>query len=386
MSIPAPGSSSDRILPFDGMRGAACLMVFFVHFYALFGIHFFGAARPWFYIASNAGSTGVDCFFVISGFLIYKISLERKTGYGSFIVRRVRRLYPTFLVVFFFYLILSARFPAISKLPDRAGQLALAIGTNILMLPGILPTTPIISVAWSLSYEWFFYLTLPLIVLFCNMKAWNWRSRIAFWTGVAIVQYLAATLFGESHLRLIMFTAGIILWEAVRHFPLRRPSHFEEWAAISTLVFALAVVGGSAVESRLSTDVLASVPNFYGLGLSVGWLLVAFYALRGNGILRSFFSVRALQAVGKISYSYYLIHGLGLHILKYLLPVQDGDSVAGMAALLTLSLAFTLSCGALLYFAVEKPLSLKKPARKPAARQLDVPNGALTEISAVANK
>ena len=29
------------------------------------------------------------------------------------------------------------------------------------MLPGLLPIKPIITVAWSLSYEWFFYLTLP---------------------------------------------------------------------------------------------------------------------------------------------------------------------------------------------------------------------------------
>lgn len=386
--MPPMENSGDRILPFDGMRGVACLMVFFVHFYALFGIHFVGPARSMFYVASNSGSTGVDCFFVISGFLIYKISLERKAGFGSFIARRIRRLYPTFLVVFLFYLVLSARFPAISKLPDGAGQLALAIGSNLLMLPGMLSSTPIISVAWSLSYEWFFYLTLPLIVLFCNMKAWNWRSRIAFWTGVAIAQYLAATLFGlgESHLRLIMFTAGIILWEAVEHFPIRGSSHVEEWAAIAMLVFVLAVIGGSAVETRLSKVVLASVPNFYGLGLSTGWLAVAFYALRGNGILRSFFSVRALRAVGKISYSYYLIHGLGLHMLKYLLPAQDRDSLPGMAALLTLSLAVTLSCGALLYFAVEKPLSLKKPVRKPAVRQSDAPSGALTEVSAVPNK
>src|ERR1041385_7793178 len=113
-----------RLTPMEGLRGLAVLLVFFVHFHALFGgyaenililrtaSHFLGVV----------GNAGVDLFFVLSGYLIYGALLRNRTSIVKFLWRRVERIYPTFLAVFVLYLGLSALFPDASKLHDYHGM------------------------------------------------------------------------------------------------------------------------------------------------------------------------------------------------------------------------------------------------------------------------
>ena len=92
---------NDRIVPMEGMRGFAALLVFFVHFNALFHTYLwpgFLVARLA-NIAGSFGHTGVDLFFLLSGFLIYGIVLKKHPSYGDFLWRRIRRLYPVFVLV-----------------------------------------------------------------------------------------------------------------------------------------------------------------------------------------------------------------------------------------------------------------------------------------------
>src|SRR5262245_58874228 len=72
----------------DGLRGVALL--------AVLGFHAFGDAVP-------GGYVGVDVFFVISGFLITGIIVDRleqgKFTFADFYWRRVRRLFPALAIV-----------------------------------------------------------------------------------------------------------------------------------------------------------------------------------------------------------------------------------------------------------------------------------------------
>src|ERR1700758_1699513 len=101
--------SPHRILPLEGMRGVAALMVFFVHFYALLGLY----ARPDSRLkaatnfAGFIGNAGVDIFFVISGFLMYGVVMKKPTPILTYLGRRVKRLYPVYLFVLLAYVILS---------------------------------------------------------------------------------------------------------------------------------------------------------------------------------------------------------------------------------------------------------------------------------------
>lgn len=89
--------SGARLAPMEGMRGFAALLVFFVHFNALFHGYFEpGPTLKLFEFVGAFGHTGVDVFFVLSGFLIYGIVFGGRQTYAQFLRHRVRRLYPCF--------------------------------------------------------------------------------------------------------------------------------------------------------------------------------------------------------------------------------------------------------------------------------------------------
>src|ERR1700682_2659244 len=106
-----PGESN-LLLSMEGMRGLAVLLVFFVHFHALFGSYV--DTQSWVYAASRflgvVGHTGVDLFFVLSGYLIYGVLMRKPVGYLKFMRRRVQRIFPAFMTVFLVYLGLSIVF------------------------------------------------------------------------------------------------------------------------------------------------------------------------------------------------------------------------------------------------------------------------------------
>jgi len=159
----------------------------------------------------HSGHVGVDLFFVLSGFLIYGSVISKPQNLWEYMRRRVERIYPAFLVVLTLYLVLSFLFPAESKLPAGSFDGFLYVLSNILLLPGITSIQPIIVVAWSLSYEFCFYLAAPTAIWLLGMRNWAPRYRILFLLAVsgAIVALSISTVF--PHTRMIGFLSGMIL-------------------------------------------------------------------------------------------------------------------------------------------------------------------------------
>src|SRR5712664_3884452 len=205
-----------RVIPMEGLRGIAVFLVFLVHFHALFGTHL--VRGTWLYQISEflgtIGNSGVDLFFVMSGSLIYGALIRRDVGYLTFTRRRVERIYPTFVAVLALYLVLSAFFPEQNKIHGSVLRAGLYILANLFLLPGIFNLKPIITVAWSLSYEFFFYLTMPVLVWAPGMRRWKPYQRLAAFALLWIVCGLVSFYFGlENRTRMISFIAGIVLYE-----------------------------------------------------------------------------------------------------------------------------------------------------------------------------
>src|SRR5690242_12292580 len=104
----------------------------------------------------------------LCGYLIYGHLIVRHRPFLSYFRRRVQRIYATFLVVFFVYIVLSLLLPARSKISSADSEAFYYVAENLLLLPGVLPIEPLITVAWSLSYEFAYYLATPLIILILN--------------------------------------------------------------------------------------------------------------------------------------------------------------------------------------------------------------------------
>lgn len=366
-----------RLTAMEGLRGFAVLLVFFVHAHALFGDY--AASQPilgWdSRFLGDIGNTGVDLFFVLSGYLIYGTLIRKKVAYLNFLRRRVERIYPTFLAVFCVYLILSAVFESESKVHGSFLSAGIYILENALLLPGIFLIKPVITVAWSLSYEFFFYLLIPIVVWLTGMRSWKSATRAVFFVMLWLAYVTYAFTVPRSQVRLLMFVGGILLYEALDSGWLEsKLTRLCEIFAIILFLLSLAFVylydarpEWFSVLPGLTAGrtILPGVPAFQGpykvIVLSFSCPILTVFSFQYDGILNRIFSWNPLRYLGNMSYSYYLIHGLALHgvavIISSILPLGRHDVLAYFLGLL-IGFVSTWIVSTLLFAFVEKPMSL----------------------------
>jgi peptidoglycan/LPS O-acetylase OafA/YrhL len=339
----------------EGLRGFAVLLVFLVHYEA--------RVEPW--IAEDApllalahsvhaiGNCGVDLFFLLSGYLIYGSLLARHQSFLKFFARRLQRIYPAFTAVFAVYVALSFLLPSESKIPgDNAALYLLA---NYLLLPGLFPIQPMIIVAWSLSYEMFYYLALPVLVALVKLRDRTVRWRVMFFLAITVALSAYIALNGGP-IRLIMFIAGIVLYEAINNTELSASST----AGLCALIAGLACALWSVMDDPAG-EVLKVVVLFAAFFV---FCLACFRTQRAW--LPAAFSWTPLRWLGNMSYSYYLMHGLALKgaflALSRILPPTGRESVLHWVLLLPM-LALTLIPSAALFLMIERPFSLSRASR-----------------------
>ncbi len=382
-----------RSLQMEGVRGFAVLLVFFVHYHALF--------QPWMREGSltfalsdflwSIGHTGVDLFFVLSGYLIYGLVIRKRSTYRSFIKRRVVRIYPAFLCVLLIYIALSVLFPAENKIPQGTWAAARYILQNFLLMPGILSVQPIITVSWSLSYEFFFYLLIPLLVTLLVMRRWPPLTRVLFFFALAVVYATHCFTSGDERIRLIMFVSGILLYEAMHSYNLgARVTPLTDYLVlvllISTFVVVYVLTGqGGRLSFLPNADKFREMYRTVVLFGSFGLLILA--SLSSTAILGRIFSWTPLRWLGNMSYSYYLIHGLTLKgvalVAHKLIPPADGSIMAFLVGLPP-AFAMTLLSATALFVLVEKRFSIPTVAKpKIESERIETERHATVDTAAV---
>ena len=165
-------ASTNRVLEIDVLRGVAVLLV----------LGFHGPALP---IVSKMGYSGVDLFFVLSGFLISNLLFQEYKDRATirlsrFFIRRAMKLYPSFYVL----IGLSVVYCLISHFPLNGRKL---LG-ELLFLQNYLGS--MWGHTWSLAVEEHFYILLPFmlaLMLRLHKKADNpfWAIPLLF-LGLAV--------------------------------------------------------------------------------------------------------------------------------------------------------------------------------------------------------
>jgi len=203
---------------FTPLRLALALMVVLGHFKAFVGVF----SPPW---PFNYAAAAVECFFVVSGFLVSH-SFDRDPDLKRFFIRRVMRIYPLYFVVILAQaLILGSLAPGgiFGNLKAMAIYLAFnAIFANFAdhdiggVMTGLVDPSLNASL-WTLKIEFAFYLVLPL--LWRATERWGMRFILPLFAASVIYQQtmlafgypiLAKQLPGQLH----FFLLGIL---AYRH-------------------------------------------------------------------------------------------------------------------------------------------------------------------------
>lgn len=332
----------------DGVRGIAILMVVVYHAF-LFSI------RPqsgWMARLASYGFSGVDLFFVLSGFLITGILLNAKNRPGyfrTFYRRRALRIWPLY------YLLLLFSFGIVPLLSHHlqfpVGDLALLESRNKLVYIFLLQNVwyhgasqpAMLSMTWSLAIEEQFYLLWPWLVLFCSRRNLAfisaavlllspWLRLWAGWRGVS-----GETIYFLTYYRLDGLSLGALLalWCGSDLFSVRAA----KWASLSALALgapaSLWLLGGHfATLWALRYSALALA--------SAGLVLFAIWWCRTNTILGWPLRAGWLRYLGKISYCLYLVHqpvylALGGRVAKSY--IGSGNA----AALVVMALGFIVS-------------------------------------------
>jgi peptidoglycan/LPS O-acetylase OafA/YrhL len=372
MAESASGNSSARIPELDGLRGVAILLVILCH-YVGGAVHEplgFWAHRL--LSVSSVGWSGVDLFFVLSGFLIGGILLDARTTphyFRAFYMRRVHRILP----VYYSWLLIFAALVAIA-LWLAPGRYAVE-KRDLTQLPYYLLflqnmrydqtffQSVWMSVMWSLAVEEQFYLLAPPLIRFLSLRR--------------IVVSLVATICLVPLLRLLALrylTLGSYV--AVLAMPCRADA----------LAFGMLVaVGWRTVWFRafLETNRLLMQRVLLGLTLGVAallwWLahpvsvvtaligytwLAAFFSCimvvalsRTHGWIAGVLRWRMLRALGTISYCVYIIH-LAFNRLAHLVVLHADPQIYNLrgVGVTLLALGLTLVVASLSWRYFEKPL------------------------------
>ena len=337
VATPKPGPRASKLDGLQAGRAIAALLVvaFHANVFILPDKLYGGAtAGP----AFNMGYAGVEFFFVLSGFIMYYIHAKDfgvATRAGTFLRRRILRIYPIYWVVLIGLLGLWA---VTNSGPENAFD-PFAIVTSLFLIPT--PDFPIMRVAWTLIHEMLFYIVFVAMIF---SRGWG-TAVFAAWM-VACVAYPLSG--GDAYPLDVLLSAYnlLFLFGIIAAMLYQRLSTQGALVAFSVGVLIFFGVGLSESVSGMVWD-HAIRTWCYGVGAA----MIA--AALAAGVLAS---PRWLTFLGDASYSIYLVHLPVMLILATILTKLGAPwglpPLGGMAMMIALSII----AGCVTYLVFERPL------------------------------
>jgi peptidoglycan/LPS O-acetylase OafA/YrhL len=309
----SPGSprSEKHIESLDGLRGIAVLLVFFFHYLPR------NSHNPLSWLAS-LGWSGVDLFFVLSGFLITGILYDTcgsSNFFKAFYARRALRLFPLYFVAVGLVLFVAA----LGRTPTNWKAIPFYIyGANIMLGLGFAPDfTPYFQCThfWSLALEEQFYSLWPLAIFFLSRRKTLIQICIAgvvcaLLLRIVLTQHGAATwvLYTELPTRMDALFAGALLALGLRG---PRPdfwlSQARLYAVMAGCCLTLVLLFAKAGSLYFASSEMTTLG--YSMLAGVYVCIVALALVPGtppNRIGR----IRELRFFGRYSYGLYVWHDL----------------------------------------------------------------------------
>lgn len=303
--IPRSLHSIRRIPALDGLRGIAIIVVLFWHYFL----------PSWF-----PGWSGVDLFFVLSGYLITGNLLAAK-GQPHYFTRfyrnralRILPLYYALLIGFFLairFLVHQRNLPDLAFYTDHWKSFFILTQNWTIAFHG-LPRNLSMAPTWSLAIEEQFYLIWPLIILLIPGD----KPRIRLFTLLIILIFLSRTLgylFISRNEDLYYFATffhmdgliiGALLYQ-IHRSEIKIATPVLTWCLLLlTIILALGCISARDVDG---TSPFFETVGFTFVALWYGLLLHISVKLPDSLFTRSL-NWSFLRYCGKISYGLYLIH------------------------------------------------------------------------------
>lgn len=316
----------NKISGLDVLRAFAILFVFIYHYIVFF-------EHPlWLENIGKFGWTGVDLFFVLSGYLIASqlfdnIRNSNKINLRVFFIKRIFRIFPAY----FFILTIYFLFPFVREKESLAPLWKYLTFTLNLNLNSSLNGT--FSHAWSLCVEEQFYLIFPLILylifklnlfnkswlLICFLFIAGFLIRHFWWVRInelfggsgSFKLYWIMRLYFPTYCRLDGLLAGISIAALINYKPnfrlfLNKNGYF--FLGLGLLVLFAAYI--------LCTDETSYNASVFGFPLvSIGYGFIVLSALSVQTFLHKS-NYFITSKIATYSYSIYLSHKIIIHLVQ----------------------------------------------------------------------
>lgn len=345
-----PRTGEPREPSLDGFRGAAALSVAVWHAFILpLDRHSLAldSCYSWFFITRS----GVDMFFVLSGFLISGVLLRNwgsPSYFRAFYVRRLFRIAP----MYFLLIAIAAAGPLL--VPSETlfrGRLHLwpyGLFIQNYFIPGVAYSAPILAATWSLAVEEQFYLFFPAVIRWVDR-----RMLLAAFLGLigfSVCLRFVLTFMGPDALLATYFVGicrldSLAIGAVVAYLAAFKPGIIagiyrfsRRWIFIA--VFSICLAGRLMVHK---VDLGMARWGYFWVGLVYGLLLI--HALSQGSLIRRLFALRVLRGIGQVSYGFYLFQWPCLWVvwhwnggsIKITQPSDALISLLGICAALALS-------------------------------------------------
>jgi peptidoglycan/LPS O-acetylase OafA/YrhL len=318
--------TKNRLYGLDHLRALAIMLVFIYHYGRLF------PHPEWTNTISKFGWTGVDLFFVLSGYLIAsqlfaKIAREKKISFREFFLKRFFRIIPAYLVVLTLYFL----FPSFREREALAPLWKYLTFTQNLGLD--VSNRGTFSHAWSLCIEEQFYFFFPLILIalvyFKAIIKSYWLLILLFLFGFIIRFYAWHSLvapyasqddfwlhwskwiYYPTYSRLDGLLMGVSIAAIFQFKPILKVQ-IQQYGNLFLLASLLVLT--SAYFLCLHEETY--YPSIFGFPLvDFGYALMVLSAISPTGFLYKFKS-KITGNIALLSYGTYLIHKIIIHITQ----------------------------------------------------------------------
>jgi exopolysaccharide production protein ExoZ len=329
------------------LRGVACILVALMHITVTFSEIY---QLPFFWDIFKFGGSGVDIFFVLSGFVITYSNrqyLTKATNIGNFLKKRAIRIFPIYWIIISFLLLLQLLLPSFYRTHFQINP------ANLVSTYLLFPNHEMINgVSWSLSNELFFYILFGLAIVI-PQKKYSFLLLLLYFIVLLLLPLMSiAATRGNDFAGLfifpmnIEFLLGIAVVLLVDKFP-------QKW----TTAVLLTGTGFFILSAVFSNNGLFFLNNGYNRVLMFGF--PAFLIILALVKYESTVTInvnKLFMQLGDASYSIYLFHlPIVVAFFKIMakLPVTSYLLLTFFSCILFFAICFI---GIIIYNKIERPL------------------------------
>lgn len=287
--------------PLNGLRGLCIVLVFIYHIVnsGLIEKDPTNSLATAFMYFLTSFRYGVEIFFMISGYVIIG-SLRRHDTLKAFFTDRALRIFPTWLPIHLTLFILAplAGWGIFAEPHSNLDLISYFFAAG-LFLPPLLPFPLIHPAAWSLSYEWCFYILAATGLVMTKIRPTK--------TPAILFTFVIAALLINIYPRALFFIPGALL--ALNEDKLKEYKKFFRFPLLGLIVFLLAWRATGAERAEAYTPMTEWFQDhrilFASLALIAGTYMFAGITI-GLGLVSKWLTHPIAQVYGNISYGFYL--------------------------------------------------------------------------------